>query len=305
MTNKKTTYDLPENIGGEIVPVLDFGSQYVQLIARRVREAGVFSVIVRPDISLEELQAMRPKGLILSGGPASVYEDGAPRCDPRLFELGAPILGICYGMQIACELLGAKVDSATAREYGRAKLTVTDRTDFFTGMPETTTVWMSHGDQVDTLPDDFVQLGNTPTCPFAAVRHKKQPFYGLQFHPEVTHTPQGTVILSNFLFNVCRCSGTWKMADFLEAQIKQIRQRVGDSQVVCGLSGGVERDRPGLPAGGPRQEAAALVPRDPTGRKRRHARLDRHPRRPQRPPREPVLPPAVFPARRQERSPAR
>ena len=240
MTSKQTSCDLPENISGEVVPVLDFGSQYVQLIARRVREAGVFSVIVRPDISLEELQEMRPKGLILSGGPASVYEDGAPRCDPRLFELGAPILGICYGMQIACELLGAKVDSATAREYGRAKLTVTDRTDFFMGMPETTTVWMSHGDQVDTLPDDFAQLGNTPTCPFAAVRHKKQPFYGLQFHPEVTHTPQGTIILSNFLFNVCRCSGTWKMADFLEAQIKQIRQRVGDSQVVCGLSGGVD-----------------------------------------------------------------
>ena len=240
MTNRKATAQLPANLQGEVIGILDFGSQYVQLIARRVREAGVFSVLLRPDIGLEELRALAPKGLILSGGPASVYEHDAPQCDQRLFDLGVPILGICYGMQAACRLLGAKVDKAVAREYGRAQLTVTDRSGLFAGLPESTTVWMSHGDQVDTLPPQFVPLAHTPTCPYAAVRHQQRPFFGLQFHPEVTHTPHGIAILSNFLFKVCRCRGTWKMTDFLEAQVKQIRQEVGAAQVVCGLSGGVD-----------------------------------------------------------------
>ena len=240
MTSVENIANLPENMRGEVIGILDFGSQYVQLIARRVREAGVFSILLRPDITLEQLRALNPKGLILSGGPASVYEADAPRCDPRLFELGVPVLGICYGMQIACQILGAKIDSAVAREYGRVQLTVSDRADFFAGLPESTTVWMSHGDQVDALPEDFVPLAHTPTCPFAAVRHKQQPFFGLQFHPEVTHTPQGIAILSNFLFQVCGCHGTWKMADFLEAQVEHIRAEVGDAQVVCGLSGGVD-----------------------------------------------------------------
>jgi GMP synthase (glutamine-hydrolysing) len=224
----------------QVVPILDFGSQYVQLIARRVREAGVFSVLVRPDIPIDELRAMNPRGIILSGGPASVYEDGAPRCDQRLFDLGVPVLGICYGMQIASQLLGAKVQSATSREYGRAQVDVKDDSDLLAGIPQKTTVWMSHGDQINAMPDDFTVLASTPTCPYAAVRHKSQPFFGLQFHPEVTHTPHGIDMLSNFLFNVCKCDGTWKMSDFLEQQIRVIREQVGDAKVVCGLSGGVD-----------------------------------------------------------------
>ncbi|MCC7408498.1 MAG: glutamine-hydrolyzing GMP synthase, partial [Phycisphaeraceae bacterium] len=231
--------------GNEVVPVLDFGSQYVQLIARRVRECGVLSVLVRHDIPVAELAAMKPKGIILSGGPASVYEQGAPRCDPRLFELGVPVLGICYGMQIGCELLGAKVKNAHAREYGGTSLRITPGSGQSSGsllssLPEKTTVWMSHGDQVQELPPAFIPLAATNTCPVAAVKHKDKPFYGVQFHPEVTHTPHGVEILRNFLLNICGCDGSWQMAHFLETQVRQIRQRVGTSRVVCGLSGGVD-----------------------------------------------------------------
>jgi GMP synthase (glutamine-hydrolysing) len=240
MTTSTDFSDLPPNLRGEVIGILDFGSQYVQLIARRVREAGVFSLLLRPDITLEQLRALNPKGLILSGGPASAYAPDAPRCDERLFDLGVPILGICYGMQVGCQLLGAKVKGAVAREYGRAQLTVTDHTDLFATLPASSTVWMSHGDQVDALPNDFVALAQTPTCPIAAVRHTQQQFFGLQFHPEVTHTPHGDAILSNFLSKVCRCTGTWKMADFLDAQVDQIRKQVGDAHVVCGFSGGVD-----------------------------------------------------------------
>ncbi len=224
----------------QVVPILDFGSQYVQLIARRVREAGVFSVLVRPDISIDELRAMNPRGLILSGGPASVYEKNAPHPDPKLFDLNLPMLGICYGMQAACQLLGAQVRGARSREYGRAQLDIQDSADLLAGIPGRTTVWMSHGDQVDTLAADFTALASTPTCPFAAVRHRSRPFYGVQFHPEVTHTPHGFDILSNFLFRICKCDATWRMADFLEAQVQLIRQRVGSDRVICGLSGGVD-----------------------------------------------------------------
>ncbi len=236
-------YELPESQRGQVVPVLDFGSQYVQLIARRVREAGVFSLLVRPDISIEELREMQPRGIILSGGPASVYEPDAPRCDPRLFELGVPILGICYGMQIGCQLLGAEVKSAPAREFGRASLEVLQPDVLFQGIPEHTTVWMSHGDQVAVegpAAADFTRLASTPTCPFAAVRHNKKPFVGVQFHPEVTHTPHGVDLLSNFLFHICGCAGSWRMADFLETQVQEIRRQVGSDRVVCGLSGGVD-----------------------------------------------------------------
>ncbi len=231
---------LPPEVVGQVVPILDFGSQYVQLIARRVREAGVFSILVPPDVSIEELAAIKPKGIILSGGPASVYEQGAPRCDDRLFTLGVPVLGICYGMQIGCQLLGATVASAPAREYGRTSLNVKSSDKLFTGVPEQTSVWNSHGDQVQSLPSQFIPLASTPTCPIAAVKHVDKPFYGVQFHPEVTHTPHGMELLSNFLFGVCGCAGNWRMSDFLESQIKSIRQQVGDSRVICGLSGGVD-----------------------------------------------------------------
>ena len=178
----------------EVIPILDFGSQYAQLIARRVREAGVYSELVRPDISLDELRKMNPKGLILSGGPSSVYEPNAPRCDPKLFELGVPVLGICYGMQIGAQLLGGQVKPAAAREYGRAKLQIVAEDPLTKGLPRETTVWMSHGDQVHELPGDFVAIAATPTCPYAAARHRSIPFYGVQFHPEVTHTPRGETL---------------------------------------------------------------------------------------------------------------
>lgn len=232
--------DIPASVRGQVVPIVDFGSQYVQLIARRVREAGVFSMLVGPNITHEQLKALNPKGIILSGGPSSVYEEGAPTCDPRLFDLGVPVLGICYGMQIGCQLLGGEIKNAQAREYGGVKLTIQDNADLMRGVPEHTTAWMSHGDQVNSLSDDFIPLATTPTCPYAAVKHKTKPFFGVQFHPEVTHTPHGTDILSNFLFQACGCDGSWKMADYLEHESKSIKERVGDSQVICGLSGGVD-----------------------------------------------------------------
>ena len=193
----------------EVIPILDFGSQYSQLIARRVREAGVYSELVRPDISAAELKKLNPKGLILSGGPSSVYDKGAPRCDPAIFELGVPTLGICYGMQIGLQILGGEVKAAKAREYGRAKLhVVVENEPLVAGLPLETTVWMSHGDQVHELPDEFIALATTPTCPYAAARHRTRPFYGVQFHPEVTHTPRGQQLFRNFLYEICKCSGT-------------------------------------------------------------------------------------------------
>jgi GMP synthase (glutamine-hydrolysing) len=236
----KAIADIPESVRGQVVPIVDFGSQYVQLIARRVREAGVFSMLVGPNITVEQLAELKPKGIILSGGPSSVYDEGAPTCDPRLFDLGVPILGICYGMQIGCKLLGADVSNAQSREYGGVRLHIADTSDLMRGIPEHTTAWMSHGDQVNSLPDDFIPLATTPTCPYAAVKHKTKPFFGVQFHPEVTHTPHGTEVLTNFLFHACGCKGTWKMTDFMEHETARIREIVGDHQVICGLSGGVD-----------------------------------------------------------------
>ena len=232
--------DLPDAVRGQVVPILDFGSQYVQLIARRVREAGVYSMLIGPQATYEQLKALNPKGIILSGGPSSVHDADAPKPDPRLFDLGIPVLGICYGMQAGCELLGGEVQNAQAREYGGVRLQITDNTGLLKGVPEQTTAWMSHGDQVQSLSDDFVPLATTPTCPYAAVRHKSKPFFGVQFHPEVTHTPHGADILSNFLYTVCGCDGSWRMANFLEHEIRHIRERVGNKQVICGLSGGVD-----------------------------------------------------------------
>lgn len=234
---------MAQRVHDELVTVLDFGSQTAQLIARRVREAGVFSMMVRPDISVSELLAMNPKGIILSGGPSSVYEPGAPRCDPAIFDLGVPVLGICYGMQLACQTMGGKVAPAGHREFGRANLTVTDRSDLLAAIPGKTSVWMSHGDQVTGLGEaGFETLASTPTCPQAAVRLLKggRKFFGVQFHPEVTHTPHGGEIIRNFLFEVCGCAGTWKMADFAKQEIARIREQVGSDRVICGLSGGVD-----------------------------------------------------------------
>jgi len=225
----------------EVVPILDFGAQYVQLIARRVREKGVYSELMRPDTPVEEIRKLKPKGIILSGGPSSVYEPNAPKCDPRIFDLGVPVLGICYGMQLGAQILGGQVKPARAREFGRAKLTVIAPSEpFVHGLPRETTVWMSHGDQVYDLPPDFVPLATTPTCPYAAARHRTRPFYGVQFHPEVTHTPRGEQIFQNFLYEVCKCSGDWTMGNFVEQTVRRVREQVGNGKVICGLSGGVD-----------------------------------------------------------------
>jgi GMP synthase (glutamine-hydrolysing) len=224
--------------------VLDFGGQYAQLIARRVREQHVYGEIVRHDITAERIRELAPSGLIFSGGPASVYASGSPRCDPELFELGIPVLGICYGMQLMCQALGGRVQSHPAREFGRAHLEIhaanRDANDLFAGVPQQTEVWMSHGDQVDTVSDEFQSLAHTATCRHAAVKHRTRPLYGLQFHPEVTHTPDGKTILANFLNNVCHCTGTWRLGDFAQKTIEQVRERVGSDRVICGLSGGVD-----------------------------------------------------------------
>jgi GMP synthase (glutamine-hydrolysing) len=224
----------------EVVAILDFGSQYGQLIARRVREQNVYSRICRADITAEELARMGPKGLILSGGPASVYDEGAPGCDERIFELDVPILGICYGMQLGCRILGAKIVPAPAREYGRTTLKILQKTDLFANLPDSIIAWASHGDQIGQLGPDFVRLATTETCPFAGVRHKKSRFFGVQFHPEVSHTPKGPRILKNFLYDICGCAGDWKMSDFVGETTEAVRARVGEAKVICGLSGGVD-----------------------------------------------------------------
>jgi GMP synthase (glutamine-hydrolysing) len=228
----------------EVVPVLDFGGQTAQLICRRIRDAGAFSLLVHPAISPAELKKMNPKGIILSGGPASVYDKGAPRCDPAIYDLGVPVLGICYGLQLACLQLGGKVEGHDQREFGRASLHITDRADLFNAIPEKTTVWMSHGDQVTDPGGLFETIASTPTCPTAAVRLKPgkagRRFYGVQFHPEVTHTPHGVDILQNFLYQICGCSNTWKMTDYANTAAARIRDQVGDGRVICGLSGGVD-----------------------------------------------------------------
>ncbi|MBI4579064.1 MAG: glutamine-hydrolyzing GMP synthase [Planctomycetes bacterium] len=225
----------------ETIAILDFGSQYSQLIARRVRENRVFSVLCPPDISPDRLRKLKVFGLIFSGGPASVYEAGAPRCDPGILDLGVPVLGICYGMQVTCQVLGAKVDAAPAREYGRTQVEVLEAGGLLAHVPTPTTVWMSHGDMVQTLPKDFLPLARTGNCPLAAVRHRQRPVFGVQFHPEVTHTRHGGQILRNFLYDLCGCHGKWEVGNFVEETIRSIRQRVGpDERVICGLSGGVD-----------------------------------------------------------------
>jgi GMP synthase (glutamine-hydrolysing) len=224
----------------ETIAILDFGSQYGQLIARRVREQSVYSQICPADISAEELSKLDVKGLILSGGPASVYSENAPKCDEKILELGVPILGICYGMQLGCQILGAKINPAPRREYGRTTLSIFDKSDLFANLPDSIPAWASHGDQIDRLSDDFVKLAATETCPFAAVKHEKSKFYGVQFHPEVSHTPKGSLILKNFLYDICGCSGDWKMSDFVGETLQAVRSKVGDEKVICGLSGGVD-----------------------------------------------------------------
>jgi len=225
----------------ETIAILDFGSQYSQLIARRVRENHVYCELLPPSTTAEKLREMGVRGVILSGGPASVYAPGAPRCDTAVFELGVPVLGICYGMQLACLALGGRVDAASAREYGRVRIHVQNSSGVLAHLPATTSVWMSHGDLVSSVSDDFETLAATETCPIAAVRHKARQVYGVQFHPEVTHTPLGGQMIRNFLYEVCGCRGVWRMSAAADALVADVRAQVGASQrVICGLSGGVD-----------------------------------------------------------------
>ncbi|HUG93800.1 MAG TPA: glutamine-hydrolyzing GMP synthase [Planctomycetaceae bacterium] len=226
--------------GEELALVLDFGSQTAQLIARRVREQNVFCQLVRPDLPIERIRDLQPKGVILSGGPASVYAPGAPQVDPAVFELGIPVLGICYGMQLACRWAGTRVIPGHSREFGRTALAVQADDPLFDGVPRELTVWMSHGDQVEDIGDVFETLATTETCPVAAVRHRDRPVYGLQFHPEVTHTEHGARLLRNFVRVVCGCQGTWRIGSLIAQEIDAIRERVGQRRVICGLSGGVD-----------------------------------------------------------------
>ena len=225
---------------GHSVVVLDFGAQYSKLIARRVREAKVFSQIVPFNISAERLREMRPDGIIFSGGPSSVRQADAPKPDPAIFDLGVPILGICYGVQLFADMLGGRVDRANEREYGIAHLEHGDGTGFFDGVDARTQVWMSHGDRVEELPPGFEVIGATANSPYAAIADTKRRFYGVQFHPEVVHTPQGRRMLENFVHKICACDGTWDMGSFIDSAIDDIRRRVGDKKVICGLSGGVD-----------------------------------------------------------------
>jgi GMP synthase (glutamine-hydrolysing) len=225
----------------ETIAVVDFGAQYQQLIARRVRDHNVHSVIVAPTVTAEELRSLNVVGIILSGGPGSVYLEGAPRCREELFELGIPILGICYGMQLGCQMLGGGIDAAPSREFGRARLSVLRREGIMSHVPATTDVWMSHGDIVRVLGEDFVPLAETPACPYAAVKHRNRPFVGVQFHPEVTHTPEGGLMIRSFLYEVCGCRGDWRLVDVIRDTTESVQRRVGSNErVICALSGGVD-----------------------------------------------------------------
>jgi len=224
----------------EFVAVFDFGSQYTQLIARRIRELGVYCELVRHDLSAGELRERRPRALVLSGGPASVLDPGHPSLDPAIFDLGLPILGICYGMQLAALMLGGKVEKGSGGEYGSARIDVGDRMGIFEGMDRSLQVWMSHGDHVVEVPEGFQVLAGTGNCPIAAMGDGERRIYGVQFHPEVIHTPKGMDILRNFLYKVARCSGGWTMTKFIEQSIQEIRSTTGTSKIICGLSGGVD-----------------------------------------------------------------
>jgi GMP synthase (glutamine-hydrolysing) len=220
--------------------VLDFGAQYSKLIARRVRESKVFSLILPYNVPIDELRSRRPAGIIFSGGPASVHADGAPKPDPRVYDLGVPILGICYGVQLFAEMLGGKVERAQRREYGIAHLDHRDSTGFLDGLHKRAQVWMSHGDEIKQLPPGFLTLGTTENCACAAVADPARKLYGVQFHPEVAHTPQGSLLLSNFVHRICGCDSSWTMGSYIDVAIRDIRKRVGEGRVVCGLSGGVD-----------------------------------------------------------------
>lgn len=226
--------------GQEMIVVLDFGSQYNQLITRRIREFGVYSELHPHTITAEEIKKMNPKGIIFSGGPNSVYDENSLRCDESIFELGLPILGICYGMQLMTTHFEGVVEPAKNREYGKAVLTIENQTKLFSDLPMEQIVWMSHGDLVVEAPKGFTVDATNPSCPIAAMSDESRGLYAVQFHPEVQHSVYGNELLNNFVFQICGCSGDWSMENFIELEMKKIRETVGDKQVLCALSGGVD-----------------------------------------------------------------
>ncbi|MBI5849170.1 MAG: glutamine-hydrolyzing GMP synthase [Nitrospirae bacterium] len=224
----------------EKILVLDFGSQYTQLIARRIRDGKVYSEIFPFNTPMEKIRAFNPKGIVLSGGPSSVYDEGAPAPDLEVFKLGIPVLGICYGMQVMAHYLGGKVARSTKREYGHAELVIDSDKDFLWGVSQETKVWMSHGDKIEQLPEGFSVIGHTANSPVAAMADVKRHFYAVQFHPEVVHTDEGTRILQNFVHTICGCKPTWEMASFIEWSVSDIRKKTEGKKIVCALSGGVD-----------------------------------------------------------------
>ena len=227
-------------VKNQLVLVLDFGGQYKELIARRVRECGVYSFIKPGDTPLEEIKAMNPIGIILTGGPSSVYDDASPKCSKELFEMGVPVLGICYGFQLMTYLCGGTVESCKVSEYGTTQMTMTAKSPVFEGLDGVQPVLMSHTDYLSKLPEGFKNLGKTADCPNAAVENRKKKLYGFQFHPEVVNTKNGTKMIRNFLYNVCKATGDYSMDDYIKTQIAAVREQVGDEKVVLGLSGGVD-----------------------------------------------------------------
>lgn len=224
----------------ELILILDFGGQYNQLIARRVRECGVYCEIVPYDCGIEQIKEKSPKGIIFTGGPSSVYGDGAPKADAAVFSLGVPVLGICYGHQFMAHTLGGKVESAAVGEFGKAAVTLRGNCDLFDGIEPEGQCWMSHTDFTSEAPEGFDVVASTRECPVAAMAHCEKKLYGVQFHPEVEHTPFGKTMLANFLFKICNVSGDWNMASFAQEKINAIKQAVGDKKVLCALSGGVD-----------------------------------------------------------------
>ena len=224
----------------ELVLVIDFGGQYNQLIARRVRECNVYCEVHPHNLSIDKIKEMNPKGIIFTGGPNSVYGEDSPLCDKAIFELGIPVLGICYGSQLMAHMLGGSVATAPVSEYGKTEVTVDSKSKLFNEVSETTICWMSHTDYIEKAPEDFKVVAHTPVCPVAAMECEEKNLYAVQFHPEVMHTQEGMKMLSNFVYDVCGCAGDWKMDSFVEKTIEEIREKVGDGKVLCALSGGVD-----------------------------------------------------------------
>ncbi|WP_448562985.1 glutamine-hydrolyzing GMP synthase [Trichothermofontia sp.] len=233
----------PDALGGlerQMIVILDFGSQYSELIARRIRETQVYSEVLPYRTTAEQIKQLAPKGIILSGGPNSVYDDHAPQCDRALWDLGIPVLGVCYGMQLMVQHLGGIVERADRGEYGKAALYIDDPTDLLTNVENGTTMWMSHGDSVTALPPGFERLAHTDNTPWAAVAHHEQKLYGVQFHPEVVHSIGGLALIRNFVYHICDCEPTWTTEAFVEEAIREIRAKVGNKRVLLALSGGVD-----------------------------------------------------------------